>query len=196
VATVWAAEYGDTVDDDPDHLAVGGESAGGNLAAAVSLLARDRGESFVDYQMLLYPVLDRRFDRSSYEAVGEEYNLTTATMQWYWDHYLDSDLDAANPYAVPLQARDLRGLPPATVLTCGYDPLCDEGDVYAKRLGGAGVDVRHIHCPDQIHAFLSFPEHVDRAVEMREEVADHLRTALGIRTVSADSRDATAASDE
>jgi acetyl esterase len=172
--TRWVTQYADAFDGDPDAVAVGGESAGGNLAAAVSLLARDRGEPSIDHQILLYPVLDRDLERRSYEEKGEDYNLTTSSMRWYWNHYLLNEVDAKNPYAAPLQARNLSDLPRATVVTCGFDPLHDEGVLYAECLDAADVPVQLLDYEDQIHGFISFPEHMDQALELRKELATEL----------------------
>lgn len=172
--TQWVTEYADAFDGNPEEIAVGGESAGGNLAAAVSLLSRDRGGPTIDHQLLLYPVLDRNLERQSYQEKGEQYNLTTSSMEWYWDHYLANAVDAKNPYAAPLQARDLSNLPRATVVTCGFDPLHDEGVLYAERLDAAGVPVQLLDYEDQIHGFISFPDHMDQALELREELVAEL----------------------
>jgi acetyl esterase len=173
-ATAWAAEHGHFLDGDPTRVAVAGDSAGGNLAAAVSLLARDRDGPAVGHQLLLYPVLDRDFTRDSYREVGDVTLLTEANMRWYWEQYLAEDVDAMNPYAAPLQARDLSGLPPATVVVSGWDPLHDEGVDYAERLSTADVPVTLLDLQDQIHAFLSYPEHIDRADEVRARLATEL----------------------
>lgn len=180
--TGWVTEYADAFDGDPNQIAVGGESAGGNLAAAVSLLARDRDGPSIDHQLLLYPVLDRDLERRSYQEKGENYNLTTSSMRWYWDHYLANEVDAKNPYAAPLQARDLSNLPRATVVTCGFDPLHDEGVRYAERLDSADVPVRLLDYEDQIHGFISFPDHMDQALELREGLVAELHDTFNIES--------------
>jgi acetyl esterase len=176
-ATVWAAEHAGVVGGDPDRIAVGGDSAGGNLAAAVTLLARERGEPAVDHQVLLYPVTDYDLDTDSYRANAEGYLLSRASMRWYWDRYLDDELDGANPYASPLRAPDLSGLPSATVVTAGYDPLRDEGAAYADRLREAGVEVTHADYPGMVHVFASFPD-LGRARDARETIAADLSSAF------------------
>ena len=98
-------------------------------------------------------------------------------MQWYWDHYLDRPLDGHHPYASPLRAPDHSGLPPATVITAGFDPLRDEGEAYAQALADAGVDVEYTDYEDMIHAFLNFPD-LDRAKEARAQVGERLEGAL------------------
>lgn len=137
-------------------LAVMGDSAGGNLAAACALRARDEGGPRIDLQVLLYPITDHRSDRDSYEAFGGGgYLLSRADMAWYWGHYAPDAAQRADPYASPLRARDLSGLPSAIVVLAGCDPLHDEGLAYAERLRAAkvAVDLR-VH-PDMIHGFFT-----------------------------------------
>lgn len=179
-ATKWVVEHSDVVHGDPDRVAIGGESAGGNLAAAVAQVARDRAEPDVAYQVLVTPVLDCSFDTSSYEEDPEQLVITKADGEWMWDHYLESDLDGNNPYASPLRARDLRGLPPATIVTCGFDVLRDEGVEYAKRLDEATVDVTHRHHDDLVHGFLGMlddPE-LRQAREAIAEIASDLQQSF------------------
>ncbi|MFB6196256.1 MAG: alpha/beta hydrolase [Haloplanus sp.] len=177
-ATAWAADHADVVGGDPDRVAVGGDSAGGNLAAAVTLLARERGGPAIDHQVLLYPVTDYAFDTDSYAENAEGYLLSLASMRWYWERYLGDEMDGAHPYASPLRARDLSNLPSATVVTAGYDPLRDEGAAYADRLREAGVSVTHANYPGMVHVFASFPD-LDRARDARERIADDLNAAFG-----------------
>jgi len=177
-ATEWAAEYADVVGGDPDRIAVGGDSAGGNLTAAVTLMARERDGPDIDHQVLLYPVTDHDFDTESYAENAEGYLLSRASMRWYWDRYLDDEVDGANPYASPLRAPDLSGLPSATVVTAGYDPLRDEGAAYAERLREAGVPVTHAEYPGMVHVFASFPD-LERAKDARSTIASDLDAAFG-----------------
>ena len=177
-ATEWAAAYADIVGGDGERIAVGGDSAGGNLAAAVTLRARERGGPDIDHQVLLYPVTDYDLDTDSYHENAEGYLLSRASMRWYWNRYLDDDLDGANPYASPLRAPDLADLPSATVVTAGYDPLRDEGAAYADRLREAGVAVTHANYPGMVHVFASFPD-LGRAQDARETVASDLDSAFG-----------------
>ena len=172
----WVADTVDAVGGDPDRVAVGGDSAGGNLAAAVSLLARDRGGPTPDYQLLVYPATDPALATDSYAENAEGYFLTRDDMAWFWDHYLASDVDAANPYAAPLRARDLSGLPPATVVTAGFDVLRDEGVAYAERLAADGVDVDHRHYERMIHGFTT--KLVDPEFPQAREVVDAAGDAL------------------
>ncbi|WP_458207544.1 alpha/beta hydrolase [Haladaptatus sp. NG-SE-30] len=152
-ATEWVVENPEAVHGDPDRLAVGGESAGGNLAAAVALHARDHGPRLA-HQVLIYPPTDHSFLTTVDDEHPEWYVFTKEDVAWVWNHYLESDFDGRNPYASPLQARDLHGLPPATVLTCGFDRLRAEGIAYAERLLDADVRVEHRDYDDSIHGFI------------------------------------------
>nr|WP_283102291.1 alpha/beta hydrolase [Haloplanus sp. XH21] len=177
-ATAWAAEHAAIAGGDPGRVAVGGDSAGGNLAAAVTLLAREHGGPSIDHQVLLYPITDHAFDTDSYAENAEGYLLSQASMRWYWARYLADDIDGANPYASPLRARDLSDLPTATVVTAGYDPLRDEGAAYADRLQAAGVSVTHAHYPGMVHVFASFPD-LERATDARRRIAADLQATFG-----------------
>jgi acetyl esterase len=179
VATAWAFENvrqlcGGAV----EPIAVGGDSAGGNLAAVVSLMARDRGSFRPALQVLIYPVANHAFDTASYHENAEGYLLTRADMHWFWDCYLAHPADGRNPYASPLRAEDLAGLPPALVLTAGYDPLRDEGEAYAARLRAAGVPVKLVAYPGMIHAFIRRTRQFTQARAALAEVAAALREAL------------------
>ncbi|WP_128476862.1 alpha/beta hydrolase [Halorussus pelagicus] len=183
-ALQWVADHAETFGGDPDRLAVGGTSAGGNLAAVTAMRVRDarrdpeRDESVPDIarQFLFYPITDYAFDTDSYAENGDGPLLTETDMRWFWDRYLRSEVDGANPYAAPLRAPDLADLPPATVVTCGFDPLRDEGVAYANRLAEAGVEVRHDHHPDQPHGFLSMSESVSAADAALDEIGEELRS--------------------
>lgn len=179
-ATEWAADYAADLGGDPERVAVGGDSAGGNLAAGVTLLARDRGGPELAHQLLVYPSLNppsvRWFD--SYDENGTGYFLEMDSVEWYLDQYLSRDTDVGNAYAVPLRARSLADLPPATVVTAGFDPLVDECDAYVERLERAGVDVEHRHYESQIHAFISLYEYIDEGRDAIDEVARTLRECL------------------
>lgn len=154
-ATRWVSENADVLHVDPDRLAIGGDSAGGNLAAVVALMARDRGEPDIGYQVLVYPATSHGIEMDSYEENAEGYFLETKDMHWFWNHYLRDDIDQENLYASPLKANDLSGLPPATVITANFDPLRDEGERYAKRLKEAGVPVELRQFDGMIHGFFT-----------------------------------------
>lgn len=153
-ACLWAVNHADRLGLDAGRMAVAGDSAGGNLAAAVSLMARDRASLTLRHQLLIYPVTDSDFETASYTANGSgAYFLSTGAMRWFWDHYLGDTPAEAAPLARLLHTPDLRNLPPATVITAEYDPLRDEGDAYARRLAEAGIATDHHVAPGMIHGF-------------------------------------------
>jgi acetyl esterase len=160
-ALEWASEYADVYGGDPDRIAVGGDSAGGNLAAVTALQARDRDGPGLSHQLLVYPVTTDDADLPAREENAEGYGLTTDAMAWFDEKYVADPLDTANPYAYPLKARDLSGLPPATVITAGFDPLLDDGELYADRLEAAGIDVAYREYEDMIHGFFGMIEEPD-----------------------------------
>jgi len=176
-ATSWVAEQAEALGIDRDRVAVGGDSAGGNLAAVVSLLARDRGAPRLCFQALLYPAVDCSMTHPSHERFAEGYLLTRPAMRWFYGHYLRGSADVENWRASPLRAADLSGVAPALVLTAGNDVLCDEGAAYAYRLQQQGVPVQLRHFPDQIHGFLTMGKIVRAAEPALDEVAAALRTA-------------------
>jgi acetyl esterase len=177
-ATVWAAEHAAELGGDARRLVVSGDSAGGNLAAVVSLLARDRGGPHIAYQVLIYPVTDHSFDRPSYRENADGYLLTTAAMRHFWGLYLNTPEEGAAPIASPLRATDLSGLPPALVVTCEFDPLRDEGEAYAERLRAAGVPVKISRYDGMIHGFFWMSGAVRRAHDLFDEIAAELAAAL------------------
>lgn len=152
-ATEYIVENAESFGGHANRVAIGGDSAGGNLAAAVAQLARDQNGPEFTHQLLIYPVTNHSFDTDSYEENAEGYFLTKADMEWFWNYYLDDELHRKNPYASPLQAHDLSDLPSASVFTAGFDPLRDEGIAYAERLDTAGVNVTHHHYGGAIHGF-------------------------------------------
>lgn len=178
-ATVWAAGNAAELGADAGKLAVGGDSAGGNLAAVVSLRARDERGPTIRFQLLVYPVTDHNYETASYNDNAEGYLLTRDGMEWFWNHYLGPDGDGSHPHASPLRADDLSGLPPAHVITAEYDPLRDEGEAYAERLRGAGVAVTQTRYAGQIHAFYGMHGVLDDATNAAQESAEKLKAALG-----------------
>ena len=177
-ATAWVAEHAASIGADPRRIAVGGDSAGGNLAAVVALRARDHGLSLA-LQLLVYPVTDRSFDTPSYRECASGYFLTLDSMRWFWDHYLGPDGDGADPEASPLRAADLAGVAPGLVVTAEYDPLRDEGEAYARRLEEAGVPVTLSRYDGMIHGFYRMAAAMDRTQDALNESAAALRTAFG-----------------
>ncbi|NHZ97648.1 alpha/beta hydrolase [Massilia sp. CCM 8734] len=150
-ALVWTTEHAVILGIDPARIAVGGDSAGANLAAAAALLARERSGPAIAHQLLMYPALDDRLSSASCGEFAKGYSLTLETMRFCWSTYLGGASGADSDYAAPLRARSLHGLPPATVMVCEFDPLRDEGVAYAQRLRGASVDVSCITLEGMIH---------------------------------------------
>ena len=163
---------------DPDRLAIGGDSAGGNLAAAVTLLARAEGGPALRHQLLVYPNTDHRADTPSLREHDDPYLFNRRSVAWYWGHYLAAAADGDNPLASPLRADDLSGLPPATVLTAEYDPLRDEGEQYAAALRGAGVPVRSHRYEGVPHGFFAMTGQLDAARRAQQFAAEQLREAF------------------
>ncbi len=163
---------------DPDRLALGGDSAGGNLTAVVSLLARDRGLGGIRLQVLIYPATDFTGHYGSQERFAEGHLLTKANQAWFRGHYLDDSDQMADWRASPLLAPDHRGLPPAYVLTAGFDPLSDEGEAYAKRLEAVGITVTRRLFPGQIHGFITMGRAIPEAGTALDEVGDIVKAHL------------------
>ena len=176
--TRWIAEHGAEIGADGARLAVAGDSAGGNLAAVVALLARDRKGPALRHQSLIYPVTDADFDRASYLENAEGYLLTRKGMQWFWDHYVPDAARRSDAYAAPQRAASLAALAPATVITAEYDPLRDEGEAYAARLREAGVATTLTRYDGQIHGFVGLFPLFDAGKRAVDEIATALRAAL------------------
>jgi len=175
-ATRWVAANAARLAVDPDRIAVGGDSAGGNLATVMCLKSRDEGGPALALQVLVYPVTNlASFDTPSYQEFAEGYYLTRAEMEWFRGHYLARTEDAQSPYASPLLAPDLRGLPPALVITAECDTLRDEGEAYAKRLAGAGVPVTCTRYGGMIHPFFSLGGVFSQGRRAIEQVAAAVR---------------------
>jgi acetyl esterase len=152
-ATRWVTAHAAELNVDAGRLAVGGDSAGGNLAAVVALLARDHGGPAIRLQALLYPVTDSDVDTGSYRDFSDGFLLTRESMRWFFDHYVKTAADRADWRMSPLRAPSLAGLPPALIVTAGFDPLRDEGEAYARRLREAGVTVDAVCFGGMIHGF-------------------------------------------
>jgi acetyl esterase len=154
-ATRWILTEARALGIDGRHVAVGGDSAGGTLAAVMALMARDGDLPPLAFQLLVYPATDLAMTRDSYRRMTDGAILTSKTMAWFIEHYLRGPQDRCDWRASPLRAADLSGVARALVLTCFYDPLCDEGIAYARRLEAEGVRVTHLHFSDQLHGFVS-----------------------------------------
>jgi acetyl esterase len=177
-ATQWLAEHAIEIGADATRIAVGGDSAGGNLAAVVTLMARDKGGPPLVYQVLIYPVLDATCSSASYQENSDGTLLDRETMRWFFNHYLTQETDLKNPYLSPLWAKSLKNLPPALVITAQYDLLRDEGEDYAQRLREDDVAVTHIRYDGMIHLFFHMTGVVDQARKAVEETSSILRAAF------------------
>jgi acetyl esterase len=155
-ATKWVAQNGQTIKVDSSRLAVVGDSVGGNMAAALTLLAKERGGPKIIFQVLFYPVTNASFDTASYDAFQEDYFLTRKNMKWFWDNYTSDKTNRKEPTVSPLQAsvEQLKGLPPALIINGEFDVLRDEGEAYAHKLIEAGVPVTGVRYHGTIHDFV------------------------------------------
>jgi acetyl esterase len=178
-ATAWVAQNARRLGIEADRIAVGGDSAGGNLAAATAIMARDRGGPAIRLQLLIYPITDALFDTDSYRDNAEGYLLTRRAMQYFWDQYVPDMDQRTEPYAAPLRAADLRGLPAALVQTAEYDPLRDEGEAYAAALQKAGVSVQQTRYDGLIHGYFGMQDAIAAARPAMAEAVAVLRAHLG-----------------
>ncbi|MES3162096.1 MAG: alpha/beta hydrolase [Halorubrum sp.] len=177
-AVEWAAEVAGSLGGDPDRIGVSGTSAGGALALAAAMSTREFGGPSLDGQFLLYPVAGHDFETESHRENAQGPLLTRADVQWFYDQYLRSAVDAANPFAVPLQAANLGGLPPATVVTAGFDPLRDDGRRLVERFDAEGTPVEGQHYPAMAHGFCSLADRVTTAETALSAVASDVRSRL------------------
>jgi acetyl esterase len=177
-ATRWVGDAASELGVDPSRLAVGGDSAGGNLAAVVAILARDAGDLPIAYQLLIYPATDMRRRHASHTRNGRGYLLTTETISYYHDHYIADAAHDLDWRASPLLHADLGRLPPALVLTAGFDPLRDEGLDYADRLVAAGNRATYVCYERQIHGFITMGKVIDEANSAVNFCAAELARAL------------------
>jgi acetyl esterase len=179
-ATKWVSDNAASLGVDANRIAVGGDSAGGNLAAVVSQMARDRSGPKIAFQLLMYPATDWLHESASQREFTEDgYILSRADMVWFYGHYMNSDADRANPYFSPACAKSLAGLPPAYLLTCSVDPLRDEGETYADALRKAGVAVKSKRYEGVCHGFLMMPGVIDAAKGGIADCCAELVKAIG-----------------
>jgi len=177
-ALQWVAANAQKIGVDPSRIAVAGDSAGGNLAAVMTLKAKNEKGPAIAYQVLVYPVLDvSDLNRRSYYLFAEGYYLMKEDVEYFRSLYLPDEKDWMNPYASPILARDLSRLPPAFIITDEFDILRDEGEAYAKRLKEAGVPVKHSRYAGMVHGFISVPMIKASEVAM-DEIAANLKAAL------------------
>jgi acetyl esterase len=151
---LWVKAHAEEIGIDTNRVGVGGDSAGGNLAAAVALKARDENVALT-YQLLVYPCLDRDFTTKSYIDAATDYGLTTQAMEWFWDQYLQGSQHDNNPYAVPMRAKSLAGVAPSIVITAQYDPLVSDSENYCAKLEKDGAQVIYKEFPGMIHGFFA-----------------------------------------
>jgi len=173
---LWAVEYAKELGVDASNIALAGTSAGGNLTAAVAQMARDKSGPTIKHQVLFCPVIDYNFDRSSYETHGDSFALTQDSMRFFWKQYLgpDGEANGDTPYASPIRAESLEGLPDATIITAEFDPLVDEAVDYANALKAAGVDVRYTQYDGMAHAFNELIGIFDAARVAVDEACDRV----------------------
>ncbi|WP_151637550.1 alpha/beta hydrolase [Noviherbaspirillum aerium] len=180
-ATYWVRQQAPMLGLDASRLAVGGDSAGGNLAAVVAIAARDAGDLPIAFQLLIYPATDMRRTAPSHTSNGQGFLLTRDTINYFHDHYIDDSAHDLDWRASPLLHTDLARLPPAFVLTAGYDPLRDEGLMYSQRLSEAGNRAAHICFERQIHGFITMERVIDEANVAVELCAAQLASYLGAK---------------
>ena len=178
-AYTWLLDHAAELNGDPARIAVGGESAGGNIAAVVSLLCRDRNVRSPLHQLLVYPITDFSFDTASYDENADAKPLSRDMMKWFCRHYLNSPSEAAHPYASPLRSTDFSALPPATVITAEIDPLRSEGEAYAKKLEEAGIAVQFRNFEGVTHEFFGMKAVLPEAKDANEFAAEGLKAAFG-----------------
>jgi acetyl esterase len=180
-ATRWIVANADRLKLDAKRLAVAGDSAGGNLSAVVSIAARDSGQAQPMFQFLIYPGTDMAMQSASIARHAEQLPLTRKGMQWFLNHYLNGPQDVNDWRASPLRASNLRNLPPALIITAGFDPLSDEGEAFARALGDCGVPVELERFEGQIHGFITMGRIVADARRATELGAARLGTAFGLK---------------
>jgi len=177
-AVRWVAEHASEIGADPARIAVGGDSAGGNLAAGVALRARAEGPALAG-QLLVYPNTDQLADDQSMRAADDPFLFNRHSVAWYRQHYLADPGDAASPLASPLRAGSLAGLPPALVITAEYDPLRDQGEAYARRLASEGVQAELTRYPGMAHGFFTMIGTVDASRAAIKQAGSRLRAWFG-----------------
>jgi acetyl esterase len=188
-ATRWLSEHGADSGLDPRRLALGGASAGGNLAAGTALLARDRGGPSLALQLLVYPLLLHDADTASMREIVDPVLFDREDVAWCWAHYVRNREDGTNPLASPLRARLLDGLPPALVITAEFDPLRDEGELYAQRLRAAGVPAELVRFDGMAHGFFSKGNVLAEARRAQDLAVGALQRAFGAPESSAQAGD-------
>jgi len=178
-ATQWVYDNAAKFNGIPDKLAVAGDSSGGNQAAVVTLLSRDRNGPPIKLQVLVYPVMDYFFPGTqSYIDVATGFSLSRDQMIWFWNHYLNPDDDVNNPYICPLRAETLSNLPPAVIFTAENDPLRDEGELYAKRLSEVGIDVSLTRYDGLMHGYIMQWRVLDKGMDSLKKISAEIKRRL------------------
>lgn len=177
-ATLWVAKNAAALGIDEKRIAVGGDSAGANLATVAAILVRDRGGPRLCHQTLIYPVTDLTCATESYNLFARDYFLTKEMMEWFRDHYLPKGHDPADPLASPVHMKNLAGLPPASIVTAEFDPLRDEGEAYAGRLKAAGVATDVMRYDGVFHGFFSMFGVLPQADQALAWTSERLRNAF------------------
>jgi len=175
---LWVQKNAEKLGIDPNQIGVGGDSAGGNLASAVALKARDTGDVKLAFQVLIYPCNDNALAYESAKTNGTDYGLTTKAMKWFWDQYLSKKSDSKNHYAVPVAAKDFSGLAPAIITTAEFDLLLDDGYIYAQLLKKSGVQVIYREYEGLIHGFFSMAGVTPAAEELHQDLCDEINALL------------------
>jgi acetyl esterase len=175
----WTVANADRLGIDITRLGVGGDSAGGNLASAVALAARDRGKIKIAYQWLVYPCNGPEFVDAPDVPNADGYGLTQRGMKWFWEMYLNGESDRSNPYAVPHAAQSFEGLPPTIMITAEYDVLKADGVAYYEKLKAAGNNVVYKDCPGMIHGFFNLGKFIDEGITIRDWFAENILRVVG-----------------
>jgi acetyl esterase len=163
---------------EPSQIGVGGDSAGGNLAAGVAIKARDTGDVNLAFQLLIYPCNDNEMNYESAYKNGDGYGLSTRAMKWFWEQYLSKKSDAKNPYAVPVAAKDFKNLAPAIITTAEFDPLLDDGYIYAELLRKSGVPTIYREYEGVIHGYFTLAGITPEAEVLHRHVTDEINALL------------------
>jgi acetyl esterase len=177
-ATRWASDHSKLLNIDPKRIAVGGDSAGGNLAAVVAQMAQDSKEFAVALQLLIYPMTDQSREYPSYARNESGYMLTRKALHWFMDNYIPDHNDRLDPRASPMLRESLKGLPPALVISAEFDPLVDENEAYAKKLSEAGVPTEYVCFPGMIHPFFTLGGVIEDAAKAEDLVAARMRALI------------------
>lgn len=179
IALQWVYDNAEQIGADRNRLAVCGDSSGGNFAAVLCQMARDRNGVPIQRQVLIYPNTD--FIMAGWESaktMGDGYYCTKDALLWYWNHYVGDSFDLENPYLCPMRAKSFENLPDAYVVVATYDPLHDEGKAYAEALKNAGVNVEFHDCTELMHGFILFWDEIDAAYDVLVEIGEYLKRTL------------------